>query len=150
MPEYTPQAINQLLRRLSSADMRYAAALASRMGLSLSEVSTLEHLSSAGDLTASQLAERLYMTSGAITGLADRLERLGYVERVPHPRDRRSLLLRATPRAGEAFRERIIPLTIEAAAHTSALSAEERRVIGSFLEEVVRMIERHAEPRSEE
>jgi len=54
----------------------------------------MDHLHEAGELTPGQLAERLCLTSGAVTALLDRLERLGWAKREPHPHDRRSVIVR--------------------------------------------------------
>lgn len=45
-------------------------------------------------LTAKNLADRIGLTGGAITGVADRLEAAGFVERVRDPHDRRRWELR--------------------------------------------------------
>jgi DNA-binding MarR family transcriptional regulator len=49
--------------------------------------------------TIGQLGERLELSSAATTGLVDRLERAGHVERVRDPADRRRIRLRATGRS---------------------------------------------------
>jgi DNA-binding MarR family transcriptional regulator len=49
--------------------------------------------------TIGQLSERLELSSAATTGLVDRLERAGHVERVRDPADRRRIRLRATDRS---------------------------------------------------
>ncbi len=145
MAVYSPFDINEIMRRLAAADLRLVASLAARMGLSVSEVSALEHLNAAGDLTAGQLAHRLHMTSGAITGLADRLERIGHVRRLPNPRDHRSLLLRSTEQADEQVLRQIMPLASEAHEYIATLSEEEREVVGEFLERMIALIEKHAQ-----
>ena len=43
------------------------------------------------------------MTTGAVTMLVDRLERVGFVRRVPNPEDRRSVLLEVLPQAAKAL-----------------------------------------------
>ena len=50
-----------------------------------------------GPMTAGRLAEMTGLTTGAITGLVDRLERRGYARR-EHPTDRRSILAPAPDR----------------------------------------------------
>jgi DNA-binding MarR family transcriptional regulator len=45
------------------------------------------------------IAERLLVTSGTMTSLLDTLERRGLVRRVPHPTDRRKLLIAITDEA---------------------------------------------------
>ena len=74
------------------------------------------------ELTIGQLAETMYLKPHSMTGLADRLEALGLVERVRSEKDRRSTSLRLTRKAkdllaslSETHREelrRIRPLLI--------------------------------------
>jgi len=47
--------------------------------------------------TPKGVGERLNLTSGTVTSLIDRLEKFGYVERLPDPSDRRGVLVRLTP-----------------------------------------------------
>ncbi|HEU0027212.1 MAG TPA: MarR family winged helix-turn-helix transcriptional regulator [Ktedonobacterales bacterium] len=60
-----------------------------------------------------ELAERAGVTKPSMSEIVDVMERLGYVERVPDPRDRRATLIRRTPRGWEI--NRIARDTIEAA-----------------------------------
>src|SRR4028119_1451778 len=79
--------------------LAFAAAMARRTGLGLSEMAALEHLQQAGEdgLTPTQLGRRLSRSSGAVTALVDRMERAGRVERRPNPNDRRSSVVRTLP-----------------------------------------------------
>ena len=45
-------------------------------------------------MTAKALAEEVRLTTGAITGIVDHLEKAGYVERLENPTDRRSVIIR--------------------------------------------------------
>lgn len=57
-----------------------------------------------GPMPAGELARRLNLTPGAVTGVADRLERAGLLRRAPDRADRRRVLLSAEPGAyGELF-----------------------------------------------
>ena len=47
-----------------------------------------------GPSSAGEIARHTGLTSGAVTGLIDRLERLGLVERTADPADRRKVLVR--------------------------------------------------------
>lgn len=49
------------------------------------------------------LAERAQIAKQTATALVDKLERAGYVERVPDPADGRARLVRMTPRARDAL-----------------------------------------------
>ena len=52
-----------------------------------------------GEMSIGELAEALYLKPHSVSGLADRLESLGLVERVPRATDRRSKDLRLTQEA---------------------------------------------------
>jgi DNA-binding MarR family transcriptional regulator len=62
----------------------------------------LQYLDDAGT-RVSVLARRAQITKQSMAELVAHLERHGYVERVPDPRDRRAKLVRATDRAGEVY-----------------------------------------------
>ena len=57
----------------------------------------------AGGTRVSMLAERAQITKQSMAELVAHLERLGYVERVPDPSDRRAKLVRATPRGRQLY-----------------------------------------------
>ena len=113
------------------------------MGLGLSELAALEHLS-AEELTPMELGERLFMSRGAITALVDRLERSGHLERVPNPDDRRSLLLRRTPSGVEELLGHLLPLVAEINELDAGLSDEERAAVVGFVREVTAAMWRQA------
>ncbi|WP_121745077.1 MarR family transcriptional regulator [Streptomyces sp. E2N166] len=65
--------------------------IAQRLGLNVTDLTCLGHVIGAGQrhLTAGDLAQHANVTTGAITGVINRLERAGYVSRQPDPADRR-------------------------------------------------------------
>ena len=73
-------------------------------------------------LEPSIIADRLVVTTGSMTSLLDNLEKRGLVRRLPHPEDRRKLLVDITPEARDVVDE-LLP----------ALHARERDVIGAAL-----------------
>lgn len=84
-------------RRLYGAIAALDDAVARRAGLSLNDLRAL-NLLEAGPTTPRAVAEALGLTSGAVTGLLDRLEAAGLVARRPHPTDRRSVEVVGTER----------------------------------------------------
>ncbi len=56
----------------------------------------LGHVGMHDSLSMSEIAEKMSHTTAAATGLVDRLEKLGYAERMPAPNDRRKVLVRIT------------------------------------------------------
>jgi len=66
----------------------------------------LTYLSSEEYLTMSDIAKKMGHSTAAATGLVDRLEKLGYVERVHAAEDRRKIMVRIT-RKGEQLVSRM-------------------------------------------
>lgn len=97
----------QLGRELSARTLMFHAAVSDRVGLSAVEHKALDLLSRAGTLTAGELAELTGLTTGAITGLVDRLEKAGFVRRERDPSDRRKVLIQPVL---EKMEEEIAPL----------------------------------------
>ncbi|MCL6437347.1 MAG: MarR family transcriptional regulator [Rubrobacteraceae bacterium] len=133
-----------LLRDEISATLSYTAAVARRVGLGLSEVAALEHLG-AGELTPKELGRRLSMSSGAVTALVDRLERAGFAKRYPNPEDRRSSVIRATPRGVAEARRHLRPLVQEIRAVVEHMDEDERRAVARFLRDVVAAVWRQVD-----
>jgi DNA-binding MarR family transcriptional regulator len=119
--------------------------LARRVGLTENEVLAVQHLARAGELTPSQLATQLQLSSGGITALVRRLERAGHITRDAHPLDRRSTLLRPTPAIAEWATEAWAPLVAEVDRLAQDLHTSEREAIKRFLERVADAAEQHAE-----
>jgi len=87
-----------LLRAMDHNRSRVAA----EHGVSVSELRALSWIAEAGSITPKLLAESLGMTTGAVTAISNHLVELNMLTRLPHPHDRRSLLLVLTPAAQEA------------------------------------------------
>jgi DNA-binding MarR family transcriptional regulator len=135
----------ELLRRLSITSAKHVSMIAKRIGISFTEVVALHHLYDSRGLTAKELASLMFLTPGAVTQLADRLERAGYLERASNPADRRSLLLKETRAGEEAALRQMDPFLKEARRGIAALSVEEQEVVGRFLEGVMRAMDPPAE-----
>ncbi len=80
-------------RKLSTAAILFQLAIADRLGLGLTDLVCGEILARTGSITAGELAELSGLTTGAITGVVDRLEKVGFVRRVSDPHDRRRVML---------------------------------------------------------
>lgn len=102
---------------------RVTAAVAAELretGLSIPQFDVLSTLSEREGLTQQELAGRLYVTKGNVSGLIDRLVEAGLVERRPIPGDRRSHALHLTP-AGAALATRGIEAQAAYVARTLGL-----------------------------
>ena len=68
----------------------------SRGQVSFPQFFLLGHIASHDFLSMSEIAEKMNHSTAAATGLVDRLENLGYVERSHAANDRRKVLVRIT------------------------------------------------------
>jgi DNA-binding MarR family transcriptional regulator len=84
-------------REFTSAVVMFHEAVGQLLGLSGAERKCLDILDRLGPVSAGRIAEHTGLTTGAVTGMIDRLTRAGYVERTANPADRRSVLIRLRP-----------------------------------------------------
>ena len=115
----------RLNRRVSAA----IGAELRRLGLSIPQFDVLSTLSEREGLTQQDLAGRLYVTKGNVSGLIDRLVEAGLVERRASPGDRRSHALHLTP-VGANLAERGI--AVQRAYVVETLGRFEERDIAEF------------------
>lgn len=128
-----PPGVAGGLQRFGLERDRLRAALARQAGISVTDLDALEHLEAAGPLSQRDLGDRLMLTSGAVTMLADRLERVGWVRRRPHPRDRRYTLLELSPQAAERTPAVLAEYHAAIQALAAGVPAEHRDAIAAFL-----------------
>lgn len=89
-------------RRNGNQDRAFDYVAAQRLGINLTDLHCINIIERAGSLTAGELAIEAGLTSGAITGVIDRLERAGYARRERDPEDRRRVAVAVTPAFYEA------------------------------------------------
>src|SRR5947199_7736847 len=74
--------------------------------VSVTQCYALEALVRQGGMSMNDLAARLYLDKSTASRVVDALERKGYVTRLPHPEDRRAVILEASA-AGRALEGKI-------------------------------------------
>jgi DNA-binding MarR family transcriptional regulator len=99
-------ALNRAMRDASAKGVIYSQAVAERLGIGSADLECLDFIALRGPLTAGALAEAVGLTSGAITGVIDRLERAGLARRERSREDRRKVIVRLLP----AVERRVVPL----------------------------------------
>lgn len=87
----------QEMRRLQGLSASFVRAAAARMGVTVTDMQVIESLTSTGSMTAGQLAELTGLTTGAITGMINRLEEAGLVRRERDPEDARRVIVQLAP-----------------------------------------------------
>lgn len=69
-----------------------------RDNISFAQFFLLSYLATSKDLTMTDIARKMGHSTAAATGLVDRLEKLGYMERTHAVDDRRKVMVRVTPK----------------------------------------------------
>ena len=76
-----------------------------RLGVSMAQLHIMVTLARSGEMTMSRLAEVLGVSLSNATGLVDRLEERGYIERTRVPEDRRIVMVRVTAAGDRVLQE---------------------------------------------
>jgi DNA-binding MarR family transcriptional regulator len=128
------QALGFEVRRMSAQGVLLSNAVAERAGLSSSDLECLDFvvMAQGAAITAGELAAATGLTSGAITGLIDRLETAGYVRREADPRDRRKVRVVPVQSAIEQLGTYYAPLAKRTEELWSQFTEKELRTVLEF------------------
>ena len=85
------------VRRSNVLGSFFFRVIADRIGMNLIDLQVTNILDITGPVTAGRLAELTGVTTGAVTGILNRLEEAGLVRRERDPNDRRRVIVRLTP-----------------------------------------------------
>lgn len=121
-----------LLQRLMVGQKARVHAIASEFDLAPAQVHALHVLEPGCPCAMSKLAQALRCDNSNVTGIVDRLEARGLVERRPGERDRRVKMLAVTP-AGEAVRERLAERLREPPEALAGLDEADARTLRDIL-----------------
>jgi DNA-binding MarR family transcriptional regulator len=91
------QELEEAMRRSSAQGVIFGQTVANVAGISGSDLECLDFLNLEGRVTAGRLAEVTGLTTGAITGVVDRLEKAGLVRRERDETDRRKVFIAIVP-----------------------------------------------------
>jgi DNA-binding MarR family transcriptional regulator len=87
------QGLHMGFRQMSAGAVMFHQAIADRLGLHVTDHKCADLVLRHGPMTAGALANLTGLTTGAITGVVDRLEGAGLARRVPDPEDRRCVVI---------------------------------------------------------
>src|SRR5215207_1386275 len=104
------EALHRASRQLTNQNGIYVDAVAARLGLNRTDLDCLSIVHLTGAATAGELAEVTGLTTGAMTGVIDRLAQAGFVTREADPEDRRRVIVRGVPPHGQSVGELFGPM----------------------------------------
>jgi DNA-binding MarR family transcriptional regulator len=143
------QALTHEIFDLGVAIDLIGQAAAGRLGINQTDLICLELLHRRGPMSAGEVASALGLTTAAISAMATRLEAGGYARREMDPKDRRRVLLHASPsglqkvydffhdlyqastKLYEAYDERDVRMLVELLGRFRELISDHAAVLGS-------------------
>jgi DNA-binding MarR family transcriptional regulator len=133
-------------RTSGNQDNAFDNLAAERLGLNDTDLHCVNIIQNSGGVTAGELAKQSGLTTGAVTGVIDRLERAGFARRAPDPEDRRRVKVEVTTKF-YARAERIwAPMAADWQARLSErFTAEELERMIDFLRTTTEVGRKHLE-----
>ncbi len=136
-PSHLTSHLGFWLRYVSNhVSQAFARKLESR-DVTVAEWALLRELYDAGAIAPSRLADRMGLTRGAVTKLADRLLAKGLVEREANPDDARAQTLRITPAGRDLVPDLAALADANDAEFFGHLTGDERNRLETVLKDIV-------------
>ena len=140
------EQIGELIREFrvsGNLDDAFDNLAAQRLGVNETDLHCLNIIENEGGVTAGELAAESGLTTGAVTGVIDRLEKKGFARRVSDPSDRRRVKVEVT----KAFYRRADkiwgPIAADWAAALERFNAEQLDGFDQFLRATNEVTRRH-------
>lgn len=132
------------ISRMSTWTVVYHGAAAARLGLNPTDLKCGAVLRETGPISAGELAALTGLTTGAITGVLDRLEKAGLVRRAADPADRRRVIVEPleTPARLAEIMQILGPLSAETAELLKPYDNDQLRLILDFVRRSTELMRR--------
>jgi DNA-binding MarR family transcriptional regulator len=145
-PDLDPSAkeVTGRIVRLASLFQQAYSDTFGPLGLNDGDYGVLAPLRRAGaphELTPTELAKHRMMTSGGMTAALDRLERKGFVARVPNPADRRGSLVRLTAAGHDVMEHAMTQHARTEQRLVASLDDDERTQLSVLLRKLLHAVE---------
>ena len=132
----------QAFRMLSTQAIMLHQAVADMLELNITDYKCMDLIARLGPMTAGKLAEESGLTTGAITGVVDRLEKAGYAKRTDNPKDRRSVIIGLTlgKKKQKEYEEIFLPLERKIKKHASSYTNKELSLFIEFIHKTAEIL----------
>jgi len=105
-------------------------------GLTQPQFGALESLGHLGSMQIGELCRKQLVSGGNMTVVVDNLEKDGLVERVPHPEDRRAIIVRLTAKGKKLFEDTFPKHAQYVAKIASVLTEQEQEELSRLLKKL--------------
>lgn len=128
------QGVSLALKRMIFAISAANEAAGRSQNLQPTDYNCLMYLAECGaPVSPKDLVKAIGLTSGAVTGLVDRLEHKGYLSRSPNPDDRRGTLITLDEARGAGFVTAFTEIQAGFESSTAPMSVHELEIVTRFL-----------------
>ena len=134
-------SIMRSLRRINRAIYLYSRQLVRNFDLTSPQVVCLRQILIETSISPGQLAKEVSLSQATVTGIVDRLETRGLVNRERSVSDRRRVILTLTAAGRDLCKTLPSPLQERFAQRLANLPPENQAVIDTVLSQIVRMME---------
>jgi len=152
IPEAMKEQIDRILEAiiyLYTESRRLTKEQAARVGLTGPQLSVTKMLEELGDLSLSELSERIRAQNSTVTGIVDRMEREGLVDRKRSAEDRRVVHIRLTDKGLKLARSMSFePFKIFRSSFENALTPQELQTLLQLLDKLATYVRREVEARA--
>ena len=126
-------ALNREVRGWQADQELFDSAVIELAGVNRTDWRCLDILGTRGPMTAGQLADAVRLTTGAVTGVLDRLEVAGLVRRIRDTQDRRRVIVEVTDEVDRLGAPVYGPLVADAAEAHAVFDADQLELIARFI-----------------
>ena len=137
--------LNREVRGWQADQELFDSVVMERAGLNRTDWRCLDILGTRGPMTAGQLADAVRLTTGAVTGVLDRLETVGLVRRIRDTKDRRRVNVEVTEEVNRVGAPVYGPLIADAAEAHAIFDVDELELITRFIRIERDLLAKHTE-----
>jgi len=138
--------IAEVIIYLYTESRRLTKSEATKVGLTGPQLSVVKILDELGDMSLSDLSERIRAQNSTVTGIVDRMEREGLVDRKRSSEDRRVVRIQLTDKGRRLARSLDFePFKLFRGAFEDALTSEELRTLLALLDKIATYVKREAQ-----
>ena len=139
--EITLNEIVGAIRRLVRAVYLDSAKMSKQFGLTGPQSAILRTLIITGPISSADLSRKLYVTPSNITGIIDRLEKKGLIERIRQHGDRRIVLITLTENGMNLGKKLPDPIETKLTSKLADLESERVQMMGLALNQVLNLLD---------
>ena len=139
--EFVIKDIVESIRRLARAEYLDSQKMSKEYGLTGPQSLVLRLLTKKGALSSADLSRRMYVTPSNMTGIIDRLEKKGLVERIRKQGDRRVALITLTPSGQELGITIPDPIEKKIVNQLADLEPEQLQILAMAMNKILNLID---------